>query len=86
MAVNQMPYVVFQKFDRDDNDLIKMNIVLNDFKGEATGAKCVFNVELTIGRKTVNTSFFVVDTKRSYSVLLGRDWIHVNCCVPSTMH
>ena len=21
-----------------------------------------------------------------YSLLLGRDWIHANCCVPSTMH
>ena len=24
--------------------------------------------------------------KGSHSVLLGRDWIHTNCCVPSTMH
>ena len=21
-----------------------------------------------------------------YSLLLGRDWIHANCCVPSTVH
>ena len=24
--------------------------------------------------------------KGSYSLLLGCDWIHVNCCVPSTIH
>ena len=24
--------------------------------------------------------------KGSYSLLLGHDWIHANCCVPSTMH
>ena len=24
--------------------------------------------------------------KGSYSLLLGRGWIHANCCVPTTMH
>ena len=44
------------------------------------------NVELTIGNKTLLTTFFVIDGKGSYNLLLGRDWIHANCCVPSTMH
>ena len=43
------------------------------------------NVELTIRSKTLLTTFFVIDGKGSYSLLLGRDWIHTNCCVPSTM-
>jgi hypothetical protein len=30
--------------------------------------------------------FFVIDGKGSYSLLLSRDWIHANCCIPSTMH
>jgi len=41
---------------------------------------------LTIGNKTLLTTFFVIDGNGSYSLLLGRDWIHDNCCVPSTMH
>ena len=44
------------------------------------------NIELTIGSKTLLTTFFVIDGKGSYSLLLGHDWIHANCCVPSTMH
>ena len=44
------------------------------------------NVELTIGNKTLLTTFFIIDGKGSYSLLLGRDWIHAYCCVPSTMH
>ena len=44
------------------------------------------NIELTIGSKTLLTTFFIIDGKGSYSLLLGRDWIHANCCVPSTMH
>jgi hypothetical protein len=41
---------------------------------------------LTIGSKTLLTTFFVIDGKGSYSLLLGHDWIHTNCRVPSTMH
>ena len=32
------------------------------------------------------TTFFVIDGKGSDSLLLGHDWIHANCCIPSTMH
>ena len=44
------------------------------------------NVELTIGSKTLLTTFFVINGKGSYSLFLGRDWIHANYYVPSTMH
>jgi hypothetical protein len=36
--------------------------------------------------KTLLTTFFVVEGKGAYSLLLERDWIHANCCIPSTMH
>jgi len=39
-----------------------------------------------MGRKTIPTSFFIVNSKSTYTVLLGRDWIHTNYCIPSTMH
>lgn len=43
-------------------------------------------MEVTVGSKTLPTTFFVIDGKASYVALLGRDWIHANCCVPSTMY
>jgi hypothetical protein len=43
-------------------------------------------VDLTVGSKTVPTSFFIVSSKSTYTILLRRDWIHANCCIPSTMH
>ncbi|KAK1612562.1 hypothetical protein QYE76_036235 [Lolium multiflorum] len=46
----------------------------------------VFERDPTVGRKTIPTTFFIVDSKSTYAVLLGRDWIHANCCIPSTMH
>ena len=75
-----------RKIGKMEEDLIKTNVVLNDFKGSPTPAKGVLNVDLAIGHKMVSTSFFIVDSDGHYSALLGRDWIHANCCVPSTMH
>ena len=60
--------------------------MLKDFGGNAFKTRGAMNVELTIGSKTPLTMFFVIDGKGSYSLLLGHDWIHANCCVLSTMH
>jgi hypothetical protein len=86
VAVNIMPYAVLRKLGHSAGDLIKTNIMLSDFNGQTSEAQGVLSVELTVGGKTVPTSFFVVNSKGSYTVLLGRDWIHANCCIPSTMH
>ncbi len=85
-VVNLMPYATFRKLGRDAKDLIKTNLVLKDFGGNPSETKGVLNVELTVGNKTIPTTFFVIDGKGSYSLFLGRDWIHANCCIPSTMH
>jgi hypothetical protein len=85
-AVNIMPYSMLRRLGRTNADLIETNVTLNDFNGQTSAAQGVLNVDLTIGRKTIPTSFFIVDSKSTYAVLLGRDWIHANCCIPSTMH
>jgi hypothetical protein len=85
-TVNLMPYTTFRKPGRNAEDLIKTNMVLKDFGGNPSETKGVLNVELTVGNKTIPTTFFVIDRKGSYSLLLRRDWIHANYCIPSTMH
>jgi len=61
-------------------------MMLKDFEGNVSPAKGVVYVELTIGSKTLPMTFFVINGKGAYNLLLGRDWIHANYCVPSTMH
>jgi hypothetical protein len=85
-AINLMPYATLRKLGRNAEDLIRTNMVLKDFCGNPSETKGVLNVELTVGSKTIPTTFFVIDGKGSYNLLLGRDWIHANCCIPSTMH
>jgi hypothetical protein len=43
-------------------------------------------MEPTVGRKSLTTTFFVVEVQGNYSVILDRDWIHVNHCISSTLH
>ena len=43
-------------------------------------------MELTIGSKTIFTAFFVSEVQGNFNLILGRDWIHANQCVPSTLH
>jgi len=81
-VINIMPYAVYRKLGKGDQDLTKTDMMLKDFEG-VKGAICI---ELTIGSKTLPMTFFVISGKGAYNLLLGRDWIHANCCVPSTMH
>src|SRR3954466_6225980 len=43
-------------------------------------------MELPVGSKTLATTFFVAKVQGNYNVILDRDWVHANQCVPSTMH
>jgi len=85
-AINIMPYVMYLKLGKGDQDLTKIDTMLKDFEGNVSPAKGAVCVELSIGCKTLPTTFIVFNGKGAYNLLLGRDWIHANCCVPSTMH
>jgi hypothetical protein len=85
-AVNVMPYTTFRKLGMGPGDLTPTSIILNDFAGNPSDTKGCVDVDLMIGSKTLLTTFFVIKGKGAYSLLLGRDWIHANCYIPSTMH
>jgi hypothetical protein len=74
VAVNIMPYSVLRRLGWSTGDLIKTNITLSDFNSQTSEAQGVLSVDLT------------VRSKSTYTILLGTDWIHANCCIPSTMH
>jgi hypothetical protein len=50
-------------------DLIKTNVALSDFNGQASEAQGILNVDLTMGSKTVPTYFFIVNSKSTYNVM-----------------
>jgi hypothetical protein len=85
-AVNLMSYSIFKKLGREDDDLMKTNLTLHGVGGNSVEAWGVTSMELTVGSKWLATTFFIVEVQGNYSVILGRDWIHANCCIPSTLH
>ena len=83
---NIMPYSTVEKFGKSHKDLKKINMTLSSFTRESTLALGFLIAELTVGSRTNNTLFFVVDSRLGYTILLRREWIHANQCVPSTLH
>jgi hypothetical protein len=72
-AVNVMPYTTFRKLDMGPGDLTPTSIVLNYFAGNPSDTKGYVHMDLMIRSKTLLTTFFVIEGKGAYSLLLGRD-------------
>jgi hypothetical protein len=85
-SVNILPLSLFKKLGHIEGDLKFTNLSLSGFAGDPTEAKQIILKDLTVGSKTLPMTFFVVDVKGCYNMLLGRDWIHTNECVPSSLH
>jgi hypothetical protein len=89
-TVNLMSYSVFKKLGREDDELVKTNLMLNDSGGGGGGnpreARGVVSMELTIGSKSLATALFIIEVQGHYNGILGCNWIHANRCVPSTLH
>jgi hypothetical protein len=86
VGVDLMSYSVFNKLGSKDDELVKTNRMLNGVGDNPMEDRGVISMELTIGSKPLATVFFVVEVQGNYSVILGRDWIHVNHCIHSTLH
>jgi hypothetical protein len=85
-SINILPLSLFKKLNHIEGDLKHTNLSLSSFTGDPTEAKGIIYKEVTVGSKIVPTTFFMVNVNGRYNVLLRRDWIHTNECVPSTLH
>jgi hypothetical protein len=69
-----MPYSLYRKLGKQDNELVKTNLTLRDVGTDSSiKARGVTSVELTIETKTLAATFFVADVEGNYSLILGRD-------------
>jgi hypothetical protein len=60
-VVNLMPYSVFKKIGREDDELVKTNLTLNRVRDTLMEARGVISMELTVRSKLLTTAFFVVE-------------------------
>ena len=77
---------MLRTLQRSEKELILTEINVQGFTSVPTRTKRILPVELRVGTRTSMTAFFMIETSTEYNALLGRDWIHPNFCIPSTLH
>ena len=70
-AVNVMPMTTYRKIGKLPEELIKTNMTLRDYGGRSSKVSGVTTVEVTVGSKTLPTTFFVIEGKGSYSAFIA---------------
>ena len=58
--MNIMPHAMFRKLGKGEEDLMKTDMMLKDFESNISPAREALCVDLTIGSKTLPTTFFVI--------------------------
>ena len=77
---------MLRKLFKTESDLIATDVSVSGFVGGAIKIKGVTPIEVKVGNKVATVAFFVFNTDSAYNALLGRDWIHSNWIVPSSLH
>ncbi|CAL5440489.1 unnamed protein product [Camellia sinensis] len=85
-AVNLLPKSSLKKLGKKNPRLIPTSTTIAGFAGDKQMAQGILPINLSVGIKDCMTAFFVIDSNAKYNALLGRDWIHTNKCVPSSLH
>ena len=77
-AVNVMPMTTFRKIGKLAEELIKTNMTLRCYGSRSSEVSGVTMVEVTVGSKTLPTTFFVIEGKGSPSDHASRQVC--SCC------
>ena len=80
-SVNVMPLRILRALGRSIDDLLDIDVSMSAFNGEISKTLGILPIDITVGSKTSLSTFFT-----NYNAFLGRDWIHANWCVPSSLH
>ncbi|XP_004293143.1 PREDICTED: uncharacterized protein LOC101310092 [Fragaria vesca subsp. vesca] len=62
------------------------SLTVKNFTGQVSRTLGFLFLRVKVGPASRVYTFFVAECASSYSMILGRDWIHRSFCVPSSMH
>ena len=85
-VVNVMSLRMMRALGRSTSYLIEAEVVVSAFTREVSKTLGMLPIDITIGSKTSLSAFFVIDSTTNYNIFLGRNWIHANWCVSSSLH
>lgn len=84
-AANIIPTRMLSMFGKTFEDLLLTDVLVTGFVGQTSRTRGILPLMMSIGGVFYLTSFFMVDGVISYNMLLGRDFIHANKAVPSSL-
>jgi hypothetical protein len=85
-VINIFPLCMLSVIEKSMNNLISTKVALNGFAGKILQVKGMATTSLKVGSLIINTIFFIADAIPSYNVILEKDWIHANDCIPSNLY
>jgi len=85
-AINIIPKSTMNDLGIIVKKLSNRRTMIQGFNLEAQHAIGMIHIELIIGDLSTSSIFHVIDVKISYSLLLGRPWLHEHVIVTSTLH
>ena len=71
--MNVVPIVTLKKLGKGKLDLISTNMKMSNFIGDVMTTIGILVANITVGSKTLSSTFFIIYAKHSYFVLLGKD-------------
>ncbi|KAJ1388292.1 Aspartic peptidase domain superfamily [Sesbania bispinosa] len=85
-GVNIIPSYLFHKLRMPKSRIRKSDVTLSTFHREVVESLGRVHAVLEVGPIKIVNVFQVIDGDSSYHLLLGRPWIHLQQCVPSTLY
>ena len=85
-ALNMLPRHVLDKMPVDASHMKPSTMTARAYDGSPRPIIGNINIELVIGPQPFQVTLQVMDIHPSYSMLLGRPWIHVARAVASSLH
>lgn len=85
-VLNVIPPKTLVALGKTEVDIISTKLMVIVVTGEPARILLVIPLQITIESKTSVTTIFVINIIANYKLLLGRNLIHANTCVPFTLH
>lgn len=73
VMMNQFPYLLYTRFGRSDDELIKIKRTISGVGGRKHSTKGFVLMDLIVERRTLTTTFFIKEVQGSYNMILERD-------------
>ncbi|KAH0781203.1 hypothetical protein KY290_000801 [Solanum tuberosum] len=85
-GINIIPIRTMKELGLSTTDVTESRLMIQGFNQGGKRAIGVVKIDLTIKELQSSVWLHVIDAKTSYTILLGRSWVHENKVIPSTYH